>query len=78
MENKIIQYITTQLIHEENTEITPDEDLITSGILDSLSTMKLVAFIEESFEVKVGPEELIIENFLDVNSMAAFIQEKKS
>ena len=78
MKKKIIEYITTQLINQENTEIAEDEDLLTSGILDSLSTMKLISFIEESFEIKVDPEDMVIENFLDINSIESFIVEKKS
>ncbi len=78
MKDKIIEYITTQLINQENTKITDDEDLLSSGILDSLSAMKLISFIEETFEIKVEPEEMVIENFIDVNSMEQYILEKKS
>ena len=78
MKEKIIEYITTQLINEENAVITEDEDLLGSGVLDSISAMKLISFIEESFEIKVNPEDMVIENFMDVNSMESFINEKKS
>ncbi len=78
MKNKIIEYIKIQLINQENIQINADEDLLSSGILDSLSVMKLIAFIEESFEIKIDPEDMVIENFLDVNSMETFILDKKS
>lgn len=78
MKNEIIEFITTQLINQEDMVISADEDLLSSGVLDSLSTMKLIGFIEESFEIKVAPEDMVIENFLDVNSMESFINGKKS
>lgn len=78
MKEQIIKYITNELISSENTVISSDEDLLSSGVLDSLSTMKLISYIEESFEVKVAPEDMVIENFLDVNSMEAFILNKKA
>ena len=78
MKNKIIEYITTQLINKKDTEISADEDLLSNGILDSIAIMKLISFIEESFEIKVTPDEMIIENFMDVNSMESYILNKKS
>jgi acyl carrier protein len=78
MKNKIIEYISTQLINQENVEISADEDLLSTGILDSLSAMKLIAFIEESFEIKVDAEDMVFENFISVDSMESFILDKKS
>lgn len=39
-------------------EITADTPLNAGGLLDSLATLKLVAFLEEKFNVEVQPEDL--------------------
>ncbi len=78
MKERIIAYIKSDLIGNETSELSSGDDLLSSGILDSLSTMKLIAFIEESFEIKVDPEDMVIENFMDVNCMEAYINGKKS
>jgi acyl carrier protein len=53
-----------------------DEDLLSQGIIDSLGLMKLIAFIETVFKVRVGDEEIIPENFQSLNSMVRLIEAK--
>ncbi|MEM9546193.1 MAG: acyl carrier protein [Bacteroidota bacterium] len=78
MKEKILIYITHELISDKDAKISSNEDLLSSGVLDSISAMKLIAFIEKTFEIKVDPEDMVIENFMDVDSMETFINDKKS
>ncbi|WP_298500285.1 acyl carrier protein [uncultured Algibacter sp.] len=63
-----------------NNEIEDDfddtEDLLGSGILDSLGMVQLIAFVEGEFNVQVGPEDMVIENFMTVNHIVNYIQSK--
>ena len=77
MQEKIIKYIEEELANEEidgGLEVT--EDLLGSGILDSLGMMKLIAFLEEEFSCKVLPEEMVIENFMTVAHMNEYLESK--
>ena len=56
--------------------LNPDEDLLEQGILDSIGIMKLIVFIEENFGIQVADEEIIPENFQNLNSMVAFVGQK--
>jgi acyl carrier protein len=40
-----------------------EEDLIDSGVVDSLGIFQLIAFLEERFGIKIGDEEITPENF---------------
>ncbi|MEM9142878.1 MAG: acyl carrier protein [Bacteroidota bacterium] len=75
MDKILIDYITDELTHEtlDDTLETTD-DLLGSGILDSLGMMKLILFIEERFQVKVPPEDMIIENFMTVGHITEYLQ----
>ncbi len=53
-----------------------DEDLHDSGIVDSVSLVQLVGFIEETFSVVINPEELVPENFCNIEAMTQFIEQK--
>ena len=44
-------------------EIGDDDDLIDSGVIDSLGIFQLVAFLEERFGIGIGDEEITPENF---------------
>jgi acyl carrier protein len=58
-------YILKEFLAGEDPEqLTASTALITGGILDSLATLKLVAFIEERYKVELQPYEVDVE-FLD-------------
>ena len=57
-------------------EIADDDDLIDSGIIDSLGIFQLVAFLEESFGVSIGDEEITPENFASVSAIERLVAER--
>ena len=63
---------------EDPNELAVDTPLITGGILDSISTLKLVVFIEERFGVTVEAYEAGVEHLDSVGRIAELIAEKKS
>ncbi|MFS4481482.1 acyl carrier protein [Hyunsoonleella sp. 2307UL5-6] len=70
-----IEQVLTNEDIEDGLETT--DDLLGSGILDSIGMMKLITFIEESFDIKVDPEDMVIENFMTVENVVDFIKTKK-
>lgn len=74
MEEKIIKYIEELSSEAIEGELESSEDLLGSGILDSLGMMKLIGFIEEEFEFKVLSEDMVIENFMTVDHITEYLQ----
>ncbi len=58
-------------------KLDPEESLISSGILDSLSLLRLVAKLEEDFDTTVEDGELIPNNFESISRIAAFLDRKR-
>ena len=58
---------------EEMTDTTP---LITGGILDSLATIKLVAFLEERFKVQIQAHETMVDYLDTVADIAQLVSSK--
>ena len=50
------------------------DDLYDEGVLDSLDMVRLVTEISQTFDVSVPPEELIPENFVNVETIYAMIE----
>jgi acyl carrier protein len=73
LESFIVEEI---MLARKETKIDPDESLLSSGILDSLGLLRLVAFLEERFGVAVEGDEVIPENFETIDSIKNFIQHK--
>ena len=58
--------------------VRPDDSLLDSGLIDSTGIFELVAFIEETFGVKVEDEEIVPEHFETAAQIAAFVDRKKT
>jgi len=78
MKHRIATYITRELLSRAHEEpVASDQDLLASGLLDSLGVMSLVYFLETEFEVEVPPQDVTIENFNSVDTIAAYLQSRK-
>ena len=53
-----------------------NDDLFESGIVNSLFAVQLMTFIEKSFAIEVGMDDLDIENFKSLNAATAFVARK--
>jgi acyl carrier protein len=72
------QFILNELaIDQDITSLTPDDDLLSQGIIDSLGILKLSTFIEEKFGVKVSDMDLVPENFQNLESLTEFVKQRK-
>jgi acyl carrier protein len=58
-------------------ELTDETPLISGGILDSLATVRLVAMLEERYQVEVEAHEASISHFNSVADIASLVQSKK-
>ena len=57
-------------------KLDDDDDLFESGIVNSLFAVQLMTFIEKTFAIEVGTDDLDIENFKSLNAMTAFVAQK--
>ena len=55
-------------------DFTKEDDLIESGILDSLSIIQLVTKISDEFDVEITPLDLVPENFKSAETIYEMIQ----
>jgi acyl carrier protein len=79
MEEEIRQYILSEFLPgEKPANLANDTPLRTSGVLDSVATLRLVTFVEEQFGITVEAYEASVENFDSIQSIAAFIRSKES
>jgi methoxymalonate biosynthesis acyl carrier protein len=58
------------------TTLDDDDNLFESGFVNSLFAVQLMTFVEKTFAIEVGLEDLDIENFKSLNATAAFVMRK--
>lgn len=71
------QYIQQEfLAADDPTVLKNTTPLVSSGILDSIATMKLVSFLEERFNIELQPHEVDTDNLDTLDSIATLVQSK--
>jgi acyl carrier protein len=73
------QFILDQFLPgEDPAELTETTPLITGGILDSLATMKLVAFLEERFGIEIAPHETDVDHLNTLDLISELVTSKSA
>jgi len=58
------------------TEVKDDEPLLTTNIIDSLGSFRMIAFLEETFPLTIEDTDMVPENFQTLNDVEIFIANK--
>jgi acyl carrier protein len=70
---RLARYIASDILNESDRVIGDDEDLLASGLLDSLSVMSVIHFIEQDLGIDVPAEDVTIENFVSLRAIDAYL-----
>ena len=74
---KVREFILEEFLPgEDPNELKSDTPLMTGGILDSIATLKLVAFLEESFEIRLEAHETDSENLDTLEVIETLVESK--
>lgn len=59
-------------------EIDAGATLLTSGLLDSIATLRLVMYLEQTFSISIEAQDLTAENFDTVDLILDFVRGRQS
>jgi acyl carrier protein len=77
MEQLIKSFILSEFLpNEDPAQLTDSTPLITTGILDSIATLKLVLFLEEHFSITIEPHEVDAEHINTIELIGRFVRSK--
>jgi acyl carrier protein len=54
-------------------ELKDDEPILTSNIIDSLGSFRMISFLEETFPLTIEDTDMVPENFQTLNDCEAFV-----
>ena len=54
--------------------VTPETDLVLSGLVDSIAVIHVVVWIEEYLETQIDPVNVVLENFQTVALIDAYVK----
>ena len=68
------EFIESNFQYKSDTDkISSDTPLLDSGLIDSAGILELVTFIETQFNGEVVDEDIIPDNFENINQIVSFI-----
>jgi acyl carrier protein len=65
------------LIKKSASDFKDSDNLIEMGVIDSLSIMKMVQFLEKEFALIIEDIDLLPENFETIDQIVSFVKNKK-
>jgi len=73
MKERLASFIVSEILRDRSRELSFDEPLLTSGLIDSFSLLDLALYVEGAFGVRIEDFELRPEVFNNVNELADLI-----
>jgi acyl carrier protein len=74
----LLNYVKSEFLHGRNQTISPEDDLLESGIINSIGLLKMVAYVEDDLGIEVPPEDVIYENFHSVAALSAYLDTRQA
>jgi acyl carrier protein len=75
--NSLMKYILDEFVRKRGGNIKEDEDLLSSGLIDSLGILEMISFIEEEFAIQIPSEDVVYENFHSIEAMSRYLANHK-
>ncbi len=69
----LIEFISDDLL-ELDEPVEVDENLLAVDMVDSLGMLRLIAFIESTYSVKIPPQDFTIENFRTAEVLSDYLR----
>ena len=76
-EQLIKEFIQSELVSDRtDDELLNTDNLIESGIIDSLGIIKLIGYLEKTYIIKITNDDIVIDNFETINAISKFLRNK--
>lgn len=72
------EFVTSHFYVPRPAELSDEQSLLDSGIVDSTGVFDLIAFLESHYGFKVKDEEMLPENLDSIAHIAAYVARKKT
>ena len=77
IEDKLTEYIITQVIKRPRYNLGRDEALISSGLIDSFHLVDLAIYVEDTFGVHIDDSELNAGTFDTLEQLATLVSQRQ-
>ena len=77
VERTITDHIVEEYLYDRSDVVLDAEfPLVQEAVVDSLGIFRLVGFLEKTFAVKIGKDDVVLENFVNVAAIKQLVLDK--
>ncbi len=77
LQQQLREYIINQTLHGAPEGFDDDYNLIDAGIMDSLTIINTVTYLEQQAGIEFGDDDIVPEHFSSIQALAAFARSKQ-
>lgn len=70
------EFIAENFLFRADAEVSNDQSLLESGVIDSTGVLELIAFLETTYGITVADEEIVPENLDSIDNMTSYLTSK--
>lgn len=73
---KIRDFIEERFLVEFDADVTPQDDLFKTGVIDSFGYIQLMKFLEDEFALQIGDEDILTNVLVSLEAIDGFVEKK--
>lgn len=67
------KFINAELLYREDQQLDREANLIEGGVLDSMTLIRLISFLEEHYGIDIPDQDILPDNFRSMNAIETFL-----
>ena len=76
-QHELLNFIRGKFVTaRQEIDLTANFDLLISGLVDSHGVLRIAAFMEKTFQIKIPPRDIVIEHFRSVDAMTQYLEKR--
>lgn len=75
--SRLAQYIAAEVLKQPKRQLSPEEKLISNGLIDSFHLVDLALYVEDTFGVHIDDTELNADTFDTLAQLTALIEQRQ-
>ncbi len=74
---EVRDFIVSNMLFDDDSALANDTSFLETGVVDSTGVLELIMFLENTYGIKIAPEEMVPENLDSINRVAQFVTRKQ-
>ena len=70
------EFIAENFLFRADADVSDSQSLLDSGVIDSTGVLELIAFLEQTYGIRVADEEIVPDNLDSVDNMTRYLSTK--